>query len=220
MYERTLRVMVGCTLKTPTRAKASPPRHKVVLLLDEVAVLGRLDPLETQSGLLRAYCTPVLIWQNLPQVEKVYGHDAKAFLANASARVLFGVNDNDTAHYAATMLGNTTTLSSSKGTSHSAGTWTPESQQQGQAESGYWLLDAAEIQRLPLKRTIIKLRNVRYPILARRIDYRYVLRWRRLWDRWQTLRLTNMDSRTEIKTLEAPPHPPSSAAVQESLARG
>ncbi len=185
VYERWLRVMVGCAIKTLTRAKTAPPRRKVVLLLDEVAVLGRLDPLERQSGLLRAYCTPVLIWQNLPQIHEVYGRGAEAFLANASARVFFGINDNHTATYVANMLGNMTTLSRSTGVSHSGELWDNGNHQKGQSESGYWLLDPAEVQRLPLTRTIIKLRNVPYSILGRRLDYRKVRRWRGQWDRWR-----------------------------------
>ncbi|MCA1441259.1 type IV secretory system conjugative DNA transfer family protein [Ensifer sp. IC4062] len=185
VYERWLRVMVGCTLKTLTRAKVAPPERKVVLLLDEVAVLGRLDPLERQSGLLRAFCTPVLIWQNLPQIYEVYGRGAEAFLANASARVFFGVNDNHTATYVANMLGNMTTLSSSSGVSHSGELWDSGNHQKGQSESGYWLLDAAEVQRLPLTRTIVKFRNVPYSILGRRLDYRKVRRWRGQWDNWR-----------------------------------
>lgn len=185
VYERWLRVMVGCALKTLTRAKSAPPKLKVVLLLDEVAVLGRLDPLERQSGLLRAYCTPVLIWQNLPQIHEVYGRGAEAFLANASARVFFGVNDNQTATYVANMLGNMTTLSSSSGVSHSGELWDSGNHQKGQSESGYWLLDAAEVQRLPLTRTVVKFRNVPYSILGRRIDYRKVCRWHGQWDTWR-----------------------------------
>lgn len=185
VYERWLRVMVGCALKTLTRAKTAPPERKVVLLLDEVAVLGRLDPLERQSGLLRAYCTPVLIWQNLPQIYDVYGRGAEAFLANASARVFFGVNDNSTATYVANMLGNMTTLSSSSGVSHSGELWDSGNRQKGQSESGYWLLDPAEVQRLPLTRTVVKFRNVPYSILGRRIDYRKVRRWHGQWDTWR-----------------------------------
>ncbi|MGY5780295.1 type IV secretory system conjugative DNA transfer family protein [Rhizobium sp. LEGMi135b] len=185
VYERWLRVMVGCALKTLTRAKTAPPKRKVVLLLDEVAVLGRLDPLERQSGLLRAFCTPVLIWQNLPQIHEVYGRGAEAFLANASARVFFGVNDNHTATYVANMLGNMTTLSSSSGVSQSGELWDSGNRQKGQSESGYWLLDPAEVQRLPLTRAVIKFRNVPYSILGRRIDYRKVCRWRGQWDRWR-----------------------------------
>ncbi len=214
VYERWLRVMVGCTLKILTRAKANPPKRKVMLLLDEVAVLGRLDPLEKQSGLLRAYCTPVLIWQNLPQVEEVYGSGAKAFLANASARVFFGLNDNDTAQYVATMVGNTTILSNSTGISRSADGWESKSRQEGQSESGYWLLDAAEAQRLPLTRAVIKLRNVPFPILAKRIDYRKIRRWRGLWDMWRGVPPKGMNSEpVEIHPPALPPLPlPSSSS--------
>lgn len=188
VYSPWLRVMVGCILKTLTRAKAAPSKRKVVLLLDEVAVLGPLDQLQKQSGLLRAYCTPVLIWQSLPQVFSVYGEAAKAFMANASARVFFGVNDNDTAQYVATMVGQTTTLTSSSGSSRSADAWLNHNRQEGKSESGYWLLDASEVQRLPLTRTVIKLRNVPFSILGRRIDYRRMRRWRGRWDRWNGAR--------------------------------
>lgn len=182
VYDRWLRVMVGCILATLTRAKANRPKRKVVLMLNEVAVLGRLETLESQSGLLRAYCTPVLIWQNMLQVYRIYGHDnGKAFLANASARVFFGVNDNDTAQYVAHMLGNAPTVSRSSGVSRTG--YGYDSQQQGESESGYWLLDASEVQRSPT-RTIVKIRTVDYPILGHRIDYRRIWRWRRLWDKW------------------------------------
>jgi len=156
-----------------------------VLLLDEVAVLGRLDVLEKQSGLLRAYCTPVLIWQNLPQVAKIYGDNATAFLANPTVRLFFGVNDNDTAEYVATMLGNTGAESGSSSVSMSAHGWEQKGRSQSQSDSGYWLLDAAEIQRLPLTRVIAKFRNLPFPVLGRRLDYRKVWRWRGQWDRWE-----------------------------------
>jgi type IV secretion system protein VirD4 len=188
-YERWLRVMTGCALNALTRAKSrSAPRHKVLLLLDEVAVLGPLEPLERQSGLLRAYCMPVLIWQNLPQISAVYGQRAAAFLANASCRVFFGVNDNDTATYVANMLGYTTSLSQSHGISQSSDAWLRHNQQQGQSESGYWLLDPAEVQRLPVDKLVTKLRNVPFPALIRRLDYRYQPRW---WGRWDTWRPAN-----------------------------
>lgn len=185
VYSRWLRVMVGCTLKTLTRAKANKPKRKVVLLLDEVAVLGRLDVLEKQSGLLRAYCTPVLIWQNLPQVAKIYGDNSTAFLANATARLFFGVNDNDTAAYVATMLGHTPAESSSSSVNLNSTGWDTRSRSQSHSEGNYWLLDAAEIQRLRLTRVIVKLRNCPFPIFGKRLDYRKVWRWRGLWDKWE-----------------------------------
>lgn len=186
VYERWLRVMTGCVLATLTRAKYRPrSRHKVVLLLDEVAVLGPLDPLEKQSGLLRAYCTPVLIWQSMPQVRRVYGDGAAAFLANASCRVFFGINDNDTATYVSTMVGNTTTLSRSTGVSQSSDAWLRHNQQQGHSESGYWLLDPSEVQRLPVNRLVAKFRDIPFSTLAGRLNYRKMLRWRGMWDEWR-----------------------------------
>lgn len=206
VYERWLRVMVGCVLKTLTRAKTSRPKRKVVLLLDEVAVLGRLEPLEKQSGLLRAYCTPVLIWQNMPQVERVYGTAAASFLANSSARVFFGINDNDTAQYVATMVGHTTTLSSSFGVSKSDGRFQGANRQEGQAESGYYLIDPAEVQRLPLHRAIIKFRHVPYSIMCKRIDYRNIWRWRSRWNAWDGSPPAGFTSAPVLQTVAAHPH--------------
>lgn len=185
-YERWLRVMTGCVLNALTRAKARrKPRHKVLLLLDEVAVLGPLEPLERQSGLLRAYCTPVLIWQNLPQITAVYGSRAAAFMANASCRMFFGVNDNETATYVANMLGYTTSYSQSQGISQSSDSWLRHQEQQGQTESGYWLLDPAEVQRLPVTKLVAKFRDVPFPALLHRLDYRKQPSWWGFWDKWR-----------------------------------
>ncbi|MFL9828061.1 type IV secretory system conjugative DNA transfer family protein [Rhodoplanes sp. SY1] len=185
VYDRWLRVMAGCVLNTLTRAKhLERPRHKVVLLLDEVAALGPLETLQNQSGLLRAYCTPVLIWQNLPQVRAVYGDGADAFLANASARVFFGVSDNQTAAYVAAMVGNATVLSHSQGQSQTADAWFATNRQEGLAESGYPLLDAAEAQALPLTEMVARVRGLAWPLRAHRLDYRRVIRWQGRWDAW------------------------------------
>lgn len=185
VYSRWLRVMVGCTLKTLTRAKGYKPKRKVMLLLDEVAVLGRLDVLEKQSGLLRAYCTPVLIWQNLPQIAKIYGDNAAAFLANASARLFFGVNDSETAAYVATMLGHSPARSTSSSVSLNGTGWDTRSRSHSQSDGSYWLLDSSEIQRLPLTKIIAKLRNCPFPIFGKRLDYRRMWRWRGKWDKWE-----------------------------------
>ncbi|WP_456640518.1 hypothetical protein [Bradyrhizobium sp. USDA 10063] len=43
--------MVGCAMNSLTRAKGRP-KHKVLLLLDEAAALGSLEPLERGRRLL------------------------------------------------------------------------------------------------------------------------------------------------------------------------
>lgn len=161
-----------------------------------MAVLGPLDPLEKQAGLLRAYCIPVMIWQSMPQVAAVYGEKAAAaFLANASCRVFFGVNDNDTAEYVAKMVGNTTTLSRSTGVSQASDALLRHNQQESKSESGYWLLDPSEVQRLPVTRLVIKFRDIPFSTLAGRLNYRRMRRWRGMWDAW----------RAQTSTLPRPP---------------
>lgn len=59
----------------------------------------------------------------------------------------------------------------------------PRNRQEGQSESGYWLLDQAELQRLPLTCTIVKFRYVPFSILDFRINYRKRWRWYGWWDR-------------------------------------
>lgn len=185
-YGLWLRVMVGCTINALTRAKYSgKPKHKVLLLLDEVRALGRLHVLADSIGFLRAYCTPVMIWQNMPQVRTLYGDSADEWLANSSCRVFFGVTDNDTAHQVSMACGQTIVRMRSQGTSQQSDAWMRENRSQGESEGGYWLIDPSEVQRLPLSRAIIKMRHVTYPILTGRGDYRRRFCWWFRWDRWQ-----------------------------------
>ena len=93
--------------------------------------------------------------------------NASAFLANASARLFFGVNDNETANYVATMLGHTPAESSSSSVSLNGAGWDTRSRSHSHSEGNYWLLDAAEIQRLPLTKVIVKLRNCPFPIFGK-----------------------------------------------------
>jgi type IV secretion system protein VirD4 len=184
-YGLYLRIIVGCTVCALTRAKyTARPRHKVLLLLDEVRALGRLDVLSNSLGFLRAYCTPVLIWQNMPQVRSLYGDAADEFLANSSCRVFFGVADNDTALQVSTACGQKQVRTQSEGISQQSDALVRQNRSEGRNDAGYWLIDPSEVQRLPVSRAIIKMRHVAFPILTGRGDYRRRLRWWFRWDRW------------------------------------
>jgi type IV secretion system protein VirD4 len=184
-YRRWLRVMTGCTLNAIMRSKrTSRPRHKVVLLLDEARALGRLDPLVNTMGFLRAYCTPVLIWQNKPQVSAIYGEQADEFLANASCRVFFGIDNEATAQEVSRMCGQKGILSRSQNVSQSSDAWLRENRSLGESEGGYWLIDPSEVMRLPDTTAIVKMRPVPYPMLTTRMDYRRHLRWTGRFGAW------------------------------------
>jgi type IV secretion system protein VirD4 len=188
VYAGFLRVMVGSVINTMTRAKEMKrPKHKVLLLLDEAAALGNLEPLERGVGYLRAYCTPMLIFQDMTQLRDLYRRSG-SFLANATCKVFFNVADLDAARFVSEMIGQTTTVSRNEGTSHANTDIVRQNLSLGISETGRWLLDPSEVMRLPGNRSLVLYRSdvVRYPVLARKINYR-ALRFWRWWgkyDRW------------------------------------
>ncbi|WP_459591388.1 type IV secretory system conjugative DNA transfer family protein [Bradyrhizobium diazoefficiens] len=188
VYAGFLRVMVGCVINALTRSKDRPrPRHKVLLLLDEAAALGTLEPLERGVGYLRAYCTPILIFQDMNQLRALYRR-AGSFLANATCKVFFNVADLDAARFISEMIGQTTSLTHNQGVSRSNTDLVRQQRSLGMAETGRWLLDPSEVMRLPGRRSLVLFRSdvLRHPILASKINYRgwrYV-RWWGKYDQW------------------------------------
>lgn len=187
VYRPFMRLMMGCALTALMRGKNLPrPRHKPMLILDECAALGRLEVLEKAMGLLREYAHTLLIWQDLGQLRAIYGERARSFLANSGCQVTFGVSDLHTAKDLADTIGHTTVLSRSGGQSQTNTDLLRANMQQGFSESGRYLRDAAEIRRLPESRCLIFMqRQVRWPILAKKVRYYKEWRWRGRWDRWR-----------------------------------
>lgn len=100
IYAGFLRVMMGCALMAMTRAKTEvPPKIPTLLLLDEAAAMGRIEPLETGVGYLAAYARLILVFQDLNQLRRTYPK-AESMAANAGCKVAFGVNDTETAKMA------------------------------------------------------------------------------------------------------------------------
>lgn len=189
VYAGFLRVMVGCVINAMTRAKGRPrPRHKVLLLLDEAAALGSLEPLERGVGYLRAYCTPVLIFQDMAQLKELYRRWG-SFLANATCKVFFNVADLDAARLISEMIGKTTALAHNQGTSQTSLDLLRQHHSLGASETGRWLLDPSEVMRLPSRRSLVLFRSdvLRYPVLAAKINYRAwrYWRWWGAYDRWE-----------------------------------
>lgn len=188
IYAGFLRVMVGSVINALTRAKHLPrPKHKVLLLLDEAAALGNLEPLERGVGYLRAYCTPLLVFQDMSQLRAIYRR-AGSFLANATCKVFFNVADLDAARFVSEIIGQTTSLSRNAGTSHTNLDLLRQHHSLGQSETGRWLLDPSEVMRLPGRRAIVIYRSdiLRHPVLASKVNYRSWcnLRWRGKFDSW------------------------------------
>jgi type IV secretion system protein VirD4 len=189
IYAGFLRVMVGCVINALTRAKdRKRPKYKVMLLLDEAAALGSLEPLERGVGYLRAYCTPILVFQDMAQLRHIYRRSG-SFLANAACKVFFNVADLDAARLLSEMIGQMTVLVRNDGTSHTNVDVVRQNLSTGRAESGRSLLDPAEVMRLPGSRSLVLYRSdiLRFPVLARKVNYRAWWHW--YWwgkyDRWR-----------------------------------
>lgn len=188
VYAGFLRVMVGCAINALTRAKSSKrPKHKVLLLLDEAAALGSLEPLERGVGYLRAYCTPMLIFQDMHQLKALYRRSG-SFLANSTCKVFFNIADLEAARFVSEMLGQTTSVSRSEGISQSNTELLRHQVSSGQSEAGRWLLDPSEVLRLPGKRALVMFRSdvLRFAVLAKKVNYRswWNFQWWGKYDSW------------------------------------
>lgn len=186
IYASFLRVMMGCALMAMTRAKQeAPPKVPTLLLLDEAAAMGRIEPLETGVGYLATYARLLLVFQDLDQITRTYPK-ARSMIANAGCKIAFGVNDVETAKMLSQTLGMRTTTSHSA--SESRRSLDPSEYQWGQStnEAGRALLDLSEILRLPRKQAIVLFNGpVRFPVLGRKVRYYRERAWRGLWDPWR-----------------------------------
>lgn len=120
-YYRFARLLVqSCISALSVEPKANDRR--VLLLLDELAQLQRMDSLESAIALLRGYRVRVWsIFQDLNQMEDIYGKRWESFISNAGVVQVFTTNDDKTAKYFSAKAGNCTVEAESLSTSTSVG---------------------------------------------------------------------------------------------------
>ncbi|WP_426026157.1 type IV secretory system conjugative DNA transfer family protein [Brevundimonas sp. TSRC1-1] len=122
-HARWLRLLVAQAIGALAKSTDRPDRP-VLLLLDEFAALGRLEPLEHAFGLMAGYglqLWPIL--QDLHQLRSVYGERAGTFLSNAGLIQIFNVGDVETASWVSRSMGSGTVAyrTASSGESQSPG---------------------------------------------------------------------------------------------------
>jgi type IV secretion system protein VirD4 len=100
-----LRLVLVCALQALYRPGGLP----VVALIDEMAALGHLGPLEDAFGLVRGYGAQLVgILQDLPQLKELYNKRWQSFLANVGVVQFFTPNDLETAKWMQDRAGATT----------------------------------------------------------------------------------------------------------------
>ncbi len=172
-YARWLRLMIVQAISALVREPTAADRP-VLMLLDEVAALGRLEPLQRAYGLLAGY--GVQFWamlQDVHQLKAHYGEAFGTFLANAGLIQVFNVADLETARWVSATLGGRTANYVTYGDSQSdPGILGPRSTSHstGSAVAPRELMTPDEVMRLDRDKLLILSPGDR-PLLARKVCY-------------------------------------------------
>lgn len=131
-HNRWFRIIVNLAVEAMERERTIP-KHPVLFLMDEFAVLDHLSSIEKAAGQIAGF--GVKLWpilQDLNQLKSIYKDRWETFMGNAGLLQFFGNNDLTTLQYLAQRLGKSTILQVSKGEislDQSAGGFTGESTQ-------------------------------------------------------------------------------------------
>lgn len=98
------RLALGCAIQEMQRLPTT--REKVLFIIDEAAALGKIGRFPNWLATLRKYGAVLWpIFQNLGQIEELYGKGWQTFLANCGLRQFIGVGDLQTAEHVTKLLG-------------------------------------------------------------------------------------------------------------------
>ena len=181
-YYRFARLIVQSCLNALSVEPKEGDR-RVLLLLDEQAQLRHMESIESAIALLRGY--RVRIWsvfQDLNQLESLYGARWESFVSNAGIVQVFTTNDKKTAEYFSMKVGNYTgvAVSANSGSSYSPGSSGPghSSSSSGNSTSpaAVPFLPPQQFYGLPDNTAILFLRGTSDPIPARKEGY-----WQQAW---------------------------------------
>lgn len=109
-----LRLLINQFLSAMEREKIRPD-IPVLTILDEAAVLGRMDEITTAAGLLAGLDVKLwTIFQDLNQAKSIYGDRWETFLGNCGVIQAFGNMDHFTLDHLSKMLGQTIVTTSER----------------------------------------------------------------------------------------------------------
>lgn len=92
-------------MESQTEAGGRPKRHRLVMVLDEFPMLGRLEFFESLMGAMAGYgIKAFLVCQSLNHITRAYGRD-NVIIDNCAIITAFSASDGDTAKRIADMAG-------------------------------------------------------------------------------------------------------------------
>jgi len=145
-------------------------RHRLLLMLDEFATLGRLDFFQTQLSYLAGYGVKAfLIVQDLSQLYAAYGRE-ESIVSNCHVRVAYAPNKVETARLLSDMAGAMTVHKETR--TYTGNRLNPVLMHvlASEQESHRLLLTPDEVMRLPEDAALVFVSNAR-PILGQKLRY-------------------------------------------------
>lgn len=109
-HARWFRIFVNLALEALER-RAKPPKHPVLIIMDEFPILGYMEAVEKASGLVAGF--GVRLWpiiQDLSQLQALYEKSWETFVGNAGLLQFFGNSDLTTLKYISDRLGESTVI--------------------------------------------------------------------------------------------------------------
>lgn len=158
-------VITTLSMKEPD---ASDPHH-VLLLLDEMHMLGEMDSMTKAFTLLAGYnCRVLGIVQGLSWLDTTYGKQKRdGILSCCAHQVFFATNDLETSEYISRSCGERTIKTVS--TSQKSG-WKYETPSKNTSYRGRPLMSRDQVKQLPYNKAVILVESS-VPILATKIQY-------------------------------------------------
>jgi len=105
VFNRWLRLVLTSALDEMTDT-LDPPPLPVCFMLDELATLGHVQPIENAIGLAAGYGVQLIcVFQDVAQMRDLYKGRWASFIGNAGVRALFSLDDYDTAKYWSDFIG-------------------------------------------------------------------------------------------------------------------
>ncbi len=158
-------LMTTLTMKLPD---ASEPR-KVLILLDEFHMLGRMETVANVFTLAGGYnCRVLAVVQGLGWIDDVYGKQKRDGIISVCAhQIFFAANDLETARYVSEMCGDKTveSISTTRNSSSRLGSSTKNT-----SMKTWPLITKDQVTRLPRKTEII-LVEASFPIKCQKVTY-------------------------------------------------
>ena len=150
------RLALGAAVLTMQRQPVA--KNKVLFLIDEAAALGKIIRFPDWLATLRKYgCVFWSIWQNMSQVEALYGKSWETIISNCGLLQILSVGDQRTAEYTERMLGRCTVQSV---TVNARG-------ERSVSQTARPIVMADELRRMPANRQIAFIGNLQPALLAK-----------------------------------------------------